>query len=1404
MTNSPILEHKYPPGIVRIESKDSNDVTQIACGFHIGHGRVITCFHVLGIKLHVFVSPLATPITATVILPNSAPNPEGLARDLDVIILQLSETPEDLPVIALAGEDTNDIIGSTFRVYGFTINSQNGIDGLANLLGVNTEHGGYPALSLSSKMITKGFSGSPLIDKTGKTHGVVCGFFHEDSYKKGRDACIGRSIAHIRAAWGFGESPYRSLASFRRDSWSLYFGRSKDSEALLHLIENNNICAVLGLSGSGKSSLVSAGIERALRDFDSEIREYDRIEMTPQGMDHIDQLSIEVGIMPEAHEKGKKQSIEYRLERLVEALSKRKLLLILDQAERLFSDESDVAASASFLRELARISNYNIKVLLVIRMDYIAHFASIPELQDAILRNSHYISVMTETELIEVITNPARERAKVINKDVVECLVADVVKRPSALPMLQVTLNELWKASDFTREISMEHLSEVGFIEGREKTRGVSGVLRQLAEDSFCDKLPELEEQRAGEAILLKTVRLEKPYEGQKAIRNTGKVYFEELDEKQRRAARALSETFLLSTGADPGTGKAWYMLVHDSLLWSFARLGTLISKYESLLLLLSRVIQPHVQTWTREGQPREYRVPDVAVAEVTVAMQEAQAKDERMTSLLLSGTPEKLLKQTRRIKRREILQKAVIYSLILVTLIVGGMFLHWQSRIAAASTAKVEGLLDLHKRDYRNAETKFIESISLSDSSQARRLLLEAQSAALTRLGGVTLNMDICYSDSGDIRAESNGREISVYFRRYGYWNLEKKEELPGEVDWIGIRGGRVWWLVASFSTGSESTNVPLSQDNSESIPLHRVTFRRLDKHSVERIEIKPISKRIPNVAISPDGRYAVVCSEDRSVSIFDLLETESIGQKDSLRYPKLLWKKEKAHGTSVHGVCFSSDGEFFASGGGDYIVRIWNFKDCLRKGVSEKTDPVLELIGHTDSVFCMAFDPNPKNGLRRIASAGYDRAIRVWSIKIKEDAQTDAIQTRILHGHEGTVIDMRFCEDGLLLTGSKDGYATLWDVDNGITIQSIPAGVGAVRSVASKGYGYPISCGGENGWSEWLNKKRRVISRAYNRGSTIGCVAWHPRGKQLACAGSDGVIRLYSQDGNLEKELEGEAEGAYINGLAWSANGDLLAAVGGREDLRSGAIRIWDTNTWERLDENKLQHAGPVWGVCFSPDSKSLVTSNADSDIRIKMWGTSDWTLLNQTNKMKHSLYTLAMSQDGKMLASGDSNAVVSVWEMSDLSKPSKARKMIDHDEVNIWSVTFTASNDIIFGGSDGHVRFWRFQDREVLIKSHEVSTEGQALRNPTINSVSLLIGQKLIAAGGDGGTVELYRWTEDPFVISHEFSLPQQGNIWMVAFSESGKLAVGGLDGFLRIWDIHQAFRTQSDSVKGLLTE
>jgi len=1378
MANNPILEHKYPRGIVRIESKDSNDVKQIACGFHIGHGRIVTCYHVFGNELYVFVSPSAEPIPASVILQKGVTNPEALARDLDVIILQLAKTPADLPVMELADEAPNDKIGSTFRVYGFTENSHNGIDGLAELMGVNTEQRGYPALALSSKMITKGFSGSPLIDKTtGKVHGMVCGFYHPDSNNRG-DACIGRSIAHIRAAWGFGESPYRALSSFRRDSWNLYFGRSKDAEALLHLIEATNLCEVLGLSGSGKSSLVSAGIERALRYFDSEIREYERIEMIPQGeKDHIDQLSEAVGIKPEAHAEGKKQSIEERLEEFGKALSKKKLLLILDQAERLFSDESDTAASASFLRELARISNHNFKVLLVIRIDYIAHFARIPELQDAIVRHSHFVSAMTETELREAITKPAQERKKVINREVVECLVADVVKRPSALPMLQMTLDALWKASEFTREISMEHLSEIGFMEGGEETKGVSGVMRQKAENSFCEELPNREDQRTGEAILLKTVRLEEPYKGQKAIRSAVQVYFDELDEKQRQTARKLSKTFLLSTGAESSTGKPWYRLAHDSLLWSFARIGTLISKYEPLLLVLSRGIQPHVQTWTREGQPGDYRIPKVALVELKAAKQEAQAKDERMTSLLLSGTPEKLLDQTKKIQRREILKIFVISSFIPIVLL---GFLYLQNRIAKSSTAKVEGLLALQKHDYRTAETKFIESISRFGGPEARSLLLEAQSAALKRLGTNSSGSYVCYSDPGDIRAERDEqeKEIRVFFKQDNKWVPKGPLKHYEKVDWMGIRGGdKVRWLVVSFSTDSiysQSTN-------------YRVKFGKLDNGTasdIKWIDIKePTHKRIPSVAISPDGKYAVMCSEDRSISLLDLENTESI---DSKEYAKVIQTNKEAHGTIVHGVCFSPDGKFFATGGGDYLVKIWELNDWLEK--KDLHFQVLE--GHTDSVFCMAFDRDGK----RIASAGYDRVIRVWNLNGNGDKETDkkankeSVQTRILHGHEGTVLDMRFCKDGLLLTGAKDGYAILWDVDSGVAIESIPAGVGVVRSVASKGYGNPICCGGENGWSEWINGKREVISKAYCGGSTIGGVAWHPGGKKLACAGNDGVIRLYSHEGSLERKFDGEAEGADINGLAWSAKGDLLASVGGKKDL--GTIRIWQTKNWIRLDNNRLKQAGPVWGVCFSPDSKSLITSNADSDIRIKMWDLSKWKLLDETEKLGHSVYTLAMSGDGKMLASGNSNAEVSVWKIPNLSKVFKKRKMYDKGEVDIWSVTFTASNDIICGGSDGYVRFWRFQGKEVLIGSKEE----QAGRNPTINSVSLLIDQKLIAAGGDGGMVDLYRWNEDPFEIKYDFSLPRQGNIWMVAFYKNSKLAVGGLDGFLRIWDI--------DSVKVLL--
>jgi len=194
----------------------------------------------------------------------------------------------------------------------------------------------------------------------------------------------------------------------------------------------------------------------------------------------------------------------------------------------------------------------------------------------------------------------------------------------------------------------------------------------------------------------------------------------------------------------------------------------------------------------------------------------------------------------------------------------------------------------------------------------------------------------------------------------------------------------------------------------------------------------------------------------------------------------------------------------------------------------------------------------------------------------------------------------------------------------------------------------------------------------------------------------------------------------------------------------------------------------------------------------------------LKDQSQRLNDQVYSLACDASGKYLVSGDSSARVTVWQTDPL-RPVASTINVNQGEADAWSVVIVGSpHAILSGNSDGHVYRWipnavGWTEKN---EAEKVSTSNEdATVNPTINSVAYNRKNGWVAAGGVGPSVEIYD------LNLHKIrSLPgQNGTIWWVTFDpQGGRLAYGGLDGIIRVFDIAQMNRLDVDPPNNLYLE
>jgi WD40 repeat protein len=281
-------------------------------------------------------------------------------------------------------------------------------------------------------------------------------------------------------------------------------------------------------------------------------------------------------------------------------------------------------------------------------------------------------------------------------------------------------------------------------------------------------------------------------------------------------------------------------------------------------------------------------------------------------------------------------------------------------------------------------------------------------------------------------------------------------------------------------------------------------------------------------------------------------------------------------SHGARVTSLAFSPDGRRLASGSTDFTARIW---DPLT-GASLRT-----LAGHSSSVLCVAFSPDG----RLLATGSEDATVRLWR---PEDGQLVAVLVGAAAGVSGLAFTQ---QGGLLLASSNDHRVHAWELASGQEVLSFtahPAPVTAL-ALAPDGRSFATSGGTPDGrvvlWSF-----PAVTQLWQGLGETgVWSLAFAPNGLRLAAGGTFGTVRVrWAADGSQLAVLQ--AGDWSVQALAYSGDGQYLAASA------RDAVHVFDASSG--ASRGLLTgHAGLVFALAFSPDSRRLASGSDDQTVRL-----------------------------------------------------------------------------------------------------------------------------------------------------------------------------------------------------------
>jgi len=256
--------------------------------------------------------------------------------------------------------------------------------------------------------------------------------------------------------------------------------------------------------------------------------------------------------------------------------------------------------------------------------------------------------------------------------------------------------------------------------------------------------------------------------------------------------------------------------------------------------------------------------------------------------------------------------------------------------------------------------------------------------------------------------------------------------------------------------------------------------------------------SHYVQDVTLSRDGQYALSCSWDKSLRLWDL----NFGSTSRLFV---------GHTSDVLSVAFSADNRQIVSGSRDHSIKLWNTLGECKCTIDE---------AHSDWVSCVKFSPNPLNPI--VVSAGWDKVVKVWSL-----SKLFKLQTHLV-GHTAYVNTVTIAPDGsLCATGGKDGTAMLWDLNEGKHLYSIDAG-GVINTLTFSPSKYWLIAGTDSGIKiidlesksvvQTIDKNSEKDFTSVQSDSDPSCLslAWSSDGQILFSGYTDGIIRVWGLSGS------------------------------------------------------------------------------------------------------------------------------------------------------------------------------------------------------------------------------------------------------------------------------------------------